>query len=356
MSATRIFATSLPSRRDAGLGLLAVPAAGVILATRGAASDDSYRALPGDGAWINSAPIRPADLRGKVVLVNFWTYTCINSLRPLPYLRTWADRYRDRGLIVLGVHAPEFSFEHELPRVRHAVAELGVRYPVVLDNDFRIWRSFQNEVWPGFYVLDAQGRVCHQKLGEGDYDKTEGVIKALLGEVAAAPDVDVVQPVTGEGSQAAPDWPNLESPETYLGYAKATAFVGVGLRRDVSSIYKALVVLPRNSWSLSSAWNARSGFVELTGHTGAISIRFHARDLHLVMGPGPDDRPVRFRVRIDNVEPGENHGVDVDAAGWGELRDARMYQLIRQAGSVRDRTFEVEFESAGVRAYCFTFG
>ncbi|MBU1374901.1 MAG: redoxin domain-containing protein [Alphaproteobacteria bacterium] len=348
------------SRRAAALGLLAAPLAaapvlGGALAACSAPADGAYRALPGDGAWLNGPPLRPADLLGKVVLVNFWTYTCINSLRPLPYVRSWADKYRDRGLAVLGVHTPEFSFEQELPRVRTAVEQLGVRYPVALDNDFAIWRSFRNTAWPGFYILDTEGRVRHQRLGEGDYDTSERVIQTLLADGFGGRVSDPIVPVMGVGPEAAPDWDDLGSPETYAGYAKAENFAGV-LRRDTARSYETPARLPLNSWALAGTWTARPEFAELTRGAGSIAYRFHARDLHLVMGPGASENPVRFRVRLDGADPGLDHGSDTDGAGWGEVREARMYQLIRQAGPVRDRTCVIEFQAAGPRAYCFTFG
>ena len=351
---------AFPSRRTAALGMLAAPLAvaplvGGALAACSATAAGAYRGFDGGGPWLNSRPLRTGDLLGKVVLVNFWTYTCINSLRPLPYLRAWADRYRDRGLVVVGAHAPEFSFEHELPRVRTAVADLGVRYPVVLDNDFWIWRSFRNGAWPGFYVLDAQGRVRHQRLGEGDYDHTERVIQALLGQLRGGEVDDAIRPVAGVGPEASPDWDDLESPESYTGYGKAERFAGA-LRRDVAHQYTAPALLAPNGWSLSGPWTMRSEFAETTSGHGRLAYRFHARDLHLVMGPGRGDRPVGFRITLDGAAPGMDHGWDVDAAGRGELREARMYQLVRQVGPVRDRTFEIEFEAADARAYCFTFG
>lgn len=351
-----------PSRRAAALGLLAGPlaAAPVVaggLAACGSPAAGAYRALPGDGAWLNSPPLGPADLRGKVVLVNFWTYTCINSLRPLPYVRAWAERYRDRGLVAIGVHTPEFSFEHELPRVRTAVDQLGVRYPVVTDNAFRIWTSFRNSAWPGFYVLDAEGRVRHQRLGEGDYDRSERVIQQLIATADGRPVDDPVVPIVGVGPQAAPDWDDLGTPETYVGRAKAERFAGSGsLGGDVARAYAAPARLPPNGWSLAGRWRVQPEYAELAGPTGTIAFRFHARDLHLVMGPGADDRPVRFRVRLDGAAPGADHGFDIDPGGDGEVREARMYQLIRQAGPVRDRTCTIEFLGAGPRAYCFTFG
>ncbi|RRN63991.1 redoxin family protein [Caulobacter sp. 602-1] len=349
--------TVSPTRRGAALGLMAAPAAGALLATCGVSQAQSLKALSPGMAWLNTEPLLAGDLAGKVVLVNFWTYTCINSLRPLPYLRAWADRYADRGLVVLGVHTPEFSFERELPRVRRAVAEQGVRYPVVLDNDFAIWRSFDNTAWPAFYFIDASGRIRHRRLGEEDYARSERVIQDLLGEVRGQRVTEPLSPVVGERAQAAPDWGDLASPETYTGYAKAENFAGRGgLRRGSAADYAAPGRLALNAWGFSGRWDVQPEFAAVEQAGGSIVFRFHARDLHLVMSPGADERATRFRVRIDGAEPGADHGVDIDAAGWGELGEARMHQLIRQAGVVRDRTFEIEFQDAGPRAYCFTFG
>ncbi|KRA61213.1 hypothetical protein ASD89_04200 [Caulobacter sp. Root656] len=357
MSAVSRPTTARPTRRTAALGLAAIPATGALLATCGVSRAESFQALSPGKAWINTAPLRPSDLAGKVVLVNFWTYTCVNSLRPLPYLRAWADKYGDRGLVVLGVHTPEFGFERELLRVRQAVAELGGAYPVVLDNDFAIWRSFDNSAWPGFYFVDARGQVRHRRLGEEDYARSERVIQELLGEARGERILDPIEPVSGQGAQAAPDWADLASPETYAGYAKAENFVGRGgLRRGGVAEYAAPERLALNGWGLSGRWDVQSEFAALAGESGSIVFRFHARDLHLVMSPGADESPTRFRVRIDGAEPGADHGVDVDAEGRGEVREARMHQLVRQSGSIRDRTFEIEFQGAGPRAYCFTFG
>jgi thiol-disulfide isomerase/thioredoxin len=347
----------LMTRRTAAWGLVAAPVVGGALATCGASQAEGYRALAGDGTWLNTPPLGPTDLRGKVVLVNFWTYTCINSLRPLPYLRTWAERYRDRGLVVIGVHTPEFTFEHELPKVRQALADLGVRYPVVIDNDFRIWRAFGNSAWPGFYFLDAQGHVRHRRLGEGNYDQSERMIQDLLSAAGGQAVTDVIVPVAGEGTQAAPDWNDLGSPETYVGYTKAENFASIdGPRRDRSAVYRSPARLPLNGWSLTGGWTVSSEFAALTGGAGAIAFHFHARDLHLVMTPPPGGEAVRFRVQIDGADPGPDHGADTDPAGWGELREARLHQLVRQAGPVRDRVFEIAFQGPGPRAYCFTFG
>jgi thiol-disulfide isomerase/thioredoxin len=314
-------------------------------------------ALSGPKSWLNGKPLRPEDLRGKVVVVNFWTYSCINSLRTLPYLRAWQEKYGDR-LVVIGVHTPEFGFEKDLANVRTAVAELGVGYPVVLDSDFAIWRAFGNQGWPGFYFIGADGRVRDQKLGEGEYDQSEQVIRNLLAEAGKAPGTaPVSDTVQGTGAEAAPDWAHLASPETYIGHRQARNFVSPGgFFRDTSHVYGAPASLSSNQWSLAGAWSVGGEFATLDRASGRIAYRFHARDLHMVLAPGASGQPVRFRIKIDGAPAGGNRGVDVDAEGRGTVREARMYQLVRQIGPVRDRTFEIEFLDPGVRAYVFTFG
>jgi thiol-disulfide isomerase/thioredoxin len=312
---------------------------------------------PGSQTWLNSPPLTVADLRGKVVLVNFWTYSCINSLRPLPYVRAWAKKYQDRGLVVIGVHAPEFGFEHDAANVRRALADQGVSYPVVLDNDFRIWRAFGNSAWPAFYFVGADGRVRRKALGEGRYEDSERAIQALLSEARKTPVADPIGPIAGTGWQAAPDWDDERSPETYVGYAKAVGFEpDGGLRQDVTAPYQAPARLPLNHWSLSGQWKAAGEFTALVGASGAIAYRFHARDLNLVLAPPADGHFVRFRVRIDGAAPGADHGFDTDVEGRGRLDFPRLYQLVRQSRPVADRTFEIEFQDPGARAYVFTFG
>jgi thiol-disulfide isomerase/thioredoxin len=314
--------------------------------------------LPADHReWLNSAPLKAENLRGKVVLVNFWTYSCINSLRPLPYLRAWAKKYGDRGLVVIGVHTPEFGFEKDLGNVRRAVADLGVGYPVVLDSDYGIWNAYRNSAWPAFYFIDAKGRVRRQSLGEGGYDQSERLIQKLLSEASGAPVADALVEVAGVGPQAAPDWTDIASGETYVGYAKAEGFASEGgLRKDRPVVYRPPAHLPRNRWSLAGEWKVGGEYATLAKSPGAIAFHFHARDLNLVMAPPPDGRAIRFRVRIDGAEPGSDHGYDTDAQGSGRLDQPRMYQLVRQRRAVADRTFEIEFLDAGARAYVFTFG
>jgi thiol-disulfide isomerase/thioredoxin len=322
------------------------------------------RALPsplssvlGARQWLNTPPLRTEDLRGKVVLVNFWTYSCINSLRPLPYVRAWAEKYKDRGLVVIGVHTPEFGFEKDVGNISRANAALGVAYPVAVDSDRRIWDAFNNQAWPGFYFIGADGRVRHQKLGEGGYVESERLLQKLLSEARRAPVADRIVAVAGQGPQAAPDERNLRSPETYVGYAQTADFASPGgLKFDVRSVYRTPPALAVNHWSLAGAWMVGGEFATLNTAPGSISYRFHARDLHLVMGPTARNRPIRFRVTIDGAPPGADHGFDVDAAGRGTVQEPRMYQLVRQARPVADRTFKIEFLDPGARAYVFTFG
>jgi thiol-disulfide isomerase/thioredoxin len=332
-----------------GLGTAAIAAPGLALPS-------PQRSLLTGRQWLNTAPLRAEDLRGKVVLVNFWTYSCINSLRPLPYVRAWAAKYKDRGLVVVGVHTPEFGFEKDMANVRRALGELGVGYPVVLDSDYAIWNAFGNEAWPAFYFIGADGRVHKRVLGEGGYDQSERLLQKLLVDAKGAAVSDAVVPVVGRGPQAAPDWDHLGSEETYVGYAKADGFASKGgFARDKARSYQAPDRLTVNNWSLAGAWTVGGEFATLGGTPGAIAYRFHARDLNLVMAPS-DGRPVRFRVRIDGADPGADHGFDTDAQGFGRIETPRMYQLVRQTRAVADRTFTIEFLDAGARAYVFTFG
>ncbi|MDB5563814.1 MAG: redoxin protein [Tardiphaga sp.] len=306
--------------------------------------------------WLNAQP-RPEDLRGKVVLVNFWTYSCINCLRTLPHIRSWAEKYRDRGLVVIGVHTPEFAFEKNVANVRTASASLGVGYPVVIDNDFAIWRAFDNQAWPAIYFIGADGRVRHHTLGEGGYEQSEKLIQQLLSEASGAPVVKDITGIRAEGAQVAADEANLGSAETYIGYRQASNFASPGgIREDIPSHYGAGPALRLNKWGLAGDWTVGGEFATLNKASGGISYRFHARDLHLVLGPAVQGQPIRFRVKIDGKPPGVDHGFDVDAEGWGSVREDRLYQLVRQAGPVMERTFEIEFLDAGVQAYAFTFG
>jgi len=296
-------------------------------------------------------------LRGKVVVVNFWTYSCINSLRALPYLRAWNERYGHKGLEVVGVHAPEFGFEHDPAKVRTATAALGVSYPNLQDNAYAVWNAFGNEGWPGFYVIDARGQVRGYSVGEGKYAETERLIRKLLVEARHDVTAVPVSPVAARGAEAQADWSSLQSPEAYLGHAKAKGFASPGgFGRGGTHTYAPAQMLPLNRWDLAGDWTATREFARLDKTAGAIRYRFHARDAHIVLGAPADGQPVRFRVTIDGAAPGPDHGTDTDAAGWGELRQDRLYQLVRQSGTITDRTVRIEFSRPGVRAYSFTFG
>jgi len=313
-------------------------------------------AIVGTMQWLNTPPLTAADLRGKVVLVNFWTYSCINCLRALPYVRGWAQKYKDQGLVTIGVHTPEFAFEKDIGNITTAAKRLGVVYPIAVDSDFRIWRAFDNDAWPALYFFDADGRMRHQAIGEGEYAKSENMIQELLAQAGRKP-VAAVSDIGGDGAQAAADGGNLRSPETYLGYGKSTGFTSPGgIREDAPSHYRDIAHLPLNRWSLEGVWTVGLEFALLNDDAGSVSIRFHARDVHLVMGPATGGMPIRFRVTIDGMPPGAHHGSDTDADGWGTMTDTRLYQLIRQSGEISDRSFEIRFSGPGARAYVFTFG
>jgi cytochrome c biogenesis protein CcdA/thiol-disulfide isomerase/thioredoxin len=312
--------------------------------------------LSGAVAWINSPPLTADQLKGHVVLVDFWTYSCINCLRSIPYVRAWADRYKDSGLIVIGVHTPEFAFEKDQDNVRKAVGELKITYPVALDNDYKIWKAFSNSYWPADYMVDATGHVRFHHFGEGKYDETEQQIQQLLKEHNPQLSVNGLVKVVATGAEAPPDT-DVESPETYVGYERADSFLpSGGLKQDVAQVYTIPKHLELNQWGLSGNWTDHAQVASLDSARGKIVFRFHARDVHLVLGPAANGKPVRFRVKIDGKAPGENHGVDTDALGDGKITDQRLYQLIRQKGAIEDRTFEIEFLDAGAQAYAFTFG
>ena len=313
--------------------------------------------LPGfEGAvaWLNTPPLTPQALRGKLVLVNFWTYSCINCLRTLPHLRAWAQQYADRGLVVLGIHTPEFAFERDPHNIGRALRELDIAYPVAVDSRYALWRAFGNSSWPALYLADGEGRIRHAQFGEGSEARLDAAIRALLteaGQDAGANPVALHQP----GSQAAPDFPNLRSPETYLGYRQASAFAGGGtLRQDQPHTYGA-VSPDLNRWSLQGRWTVTGESADLDAAGGGIATRFHARDLHLVLG-APAGRKLRFQVLLDGRPPGDDHGADIDAEGFGSIDGQRLYQLIRQQGAVTNRLFEIRFLDAGAQAYAFTFG
>jgi thiol-disulfide isomerase/thioredoxin len=308
-------------------------------------------------AWINASPLTAAELRGKVVLVQFWTYTCINWLRAHPYVRAWTGKYKDRGLVVIGVHTPEFPFEADLENVRRAVQDMRIDYPVAVDSDYAIWRAFENHYWPAFYFVDAQGRIRHHQFGEGAYEQSEMIIQRLLAEAGSRGIARELVAVDGHGAEAAADWANLRTPENYVGHERTENFASPGgAVPGKSRTYAAPARLPANHWALSGDWTIEKGLAVLNAAGGRIVYRFHARDLHLVMGSSPGTGPVRFRVRIDGAAPGADHGADVDAEGWGSVGEPRLYQLVRQSGAIADRTFEIEFADPGARAYAFTFG
>jgi cytochrome c biogenesis protein CcdA/thiol-disulfide isomerase/thioredoxin len=314
---------------------------------------------PLDGAvqWLNSPPLTAQALKGKVVLVDFWTYSCINCLRSLPYVKAWAEKYRDQGLVVIGVHAPEFAFERDVGNVTKAMKDLGINYPVAIDNDFKVWRAFNNQYWPAHYFADAQGRIRYHHFGEGEYAESERVIQQLLREAGAAKVADGLINASAEGVQLAPDMNEVQSPETYVGYQRAEHFVPeTSLVPDKVSAYSAPSQLALNDWSLDGQWNVGPERATSSAPASRIVYRFHARDLHLVLGPGTDGNPVRFKVLIDGKVPGDAHGTDVAPDGSGSVTEQRLYQLVRQTGGVTDRTFSIEFLDPGVSAYAFTFG
>src|SRR6266511_1870063 len=307
--------------------------------------------------WINSPPLTAAGLRGKVVLVDFWTYTCINWLRTLPYVRAWAAKYRDQGLVVIGVHTPEFEFEQDVGNVRRAAKDMRVDHPIAIDNDYAIWTAFDNHYWPALYFVDAQGHIRHHQFGEGDYEQSEMILQQLLAEAGIGSIGDELVSVEGSGIEAAADWGSLQSAENYLGYARTENFASPGgVVFDRRRVYAAPARLRLNQWGLAGDWTVGRQATVLNTANGKIVYRFHARDLHLVMGPAVRGTSVRFRVLVDGQPPGAAHGTDVDDQGNGTVTQPRLYQLIRQRGPVTDRTFEITFLDPGVQAYAFTFG
>jgi thiol-disulfide isomerase/thioredoxin len=313
--------------------------------------------LIGATGWLNSQPLTPADLRGKVVLVDFWTYTCVNWRRTLPYVRAWADKYKDRGLVVIGVHTPEFPFERDVGNIRWAIKDMGVDYPVAIDSDYAVWNAFGNRYWPALYLIDGQGRIRHHFFGEGEYDQSEKIIQQLLSENGIGglrPELVSVQAI---GAEVAADWATLKSPETYLGTAQAENFASPGgAVVDKPHVYAAPARLGLNHWALAGDWTVGKGAAVLNKPEGQIVYQFHARDLNLVMGPATRGSSVRFRVLIDGKPPGASHGSDVDEQGNGRVTEQRMYQVIRQSKTIGDRHFQIEFLDPGVEAFVFTFG
>ena len=313
--------------------------------------------LSGAIAWLNSPPLTREQLRGKVVVIDFWTYSCINCLRALPYTEGWYAKYKDAGLVVIGVHTPEFAFEKERSNVEQAVHDLKISYPVAIDSNYKIWQAFNNEYWPAHYFIDGKGRIRHHHFGEGEYDESERVIQELLRENGAKSLADGTINVTANGAEAAPDLQDTRSPETYIGYNRAEHFASAQLfAQDTRMAYTPQPRLTLNQWALGGTWKVGPESAVLDSAPGKIVFRFHARDLHLVLGPTKNGKAIRFKVTLDGTAPGDDHGSDADAAGAGTVQGHRLYQLIRQEGAVEDRTFEIEFLDPGVQAFAFTFG
>jgi cytochrome c biogenesis protein CcdA/thiol-disulfide isomerase/thioredoxin len=345
------------------LGTKKVPA---IAVTSDASASSAVPTLTDEGpmpdiggavAWLNSPPLTKESLRGKVVLFDFWTYSCINCLRELPYVEAWHEKYKDAGLVVIGVHTPEFAFEKDRANVEKAVRDLKITYPVAIDSDYKIWQAFNNEYWPAHYFVDGKGRIRFHHFGEGKYDESERVIQELLKENGAQSLSAGITSVAGDGAEMAPDKADSRSPETYIGYHRAEHFAGAEpIAQDSRKVYTLLPRMSLNEWGLAGAWKVGAESAVLQAPDGKIDFRFHARDLHLVLGPTKDGKPVRFRVKLDGAAPGEDHGGDTDPAGAGTVKEHRLYQLIRQKGAVENRTFEIEFLDPGVQAFAFTFG
>jgi cytochrome c biogenesis protein CcdA/thiol-disulfide isomerase/thioredoxin len=346
-------------RRAANTAMQGTMSGNVITASASAADLPVEGQLPdlsGATAWLNSPPLTPAALRGKVVLVDFWTYSCINCLRALPYVKTWYARYRDQGLVVIGVHAPEFAFEKNEANVTRAVHDLGITYPVALDNDYAIWSAFNNQYWPAHYFIDAQGRIRGHHFGEGDYAASEQLLRQLLTE-AGAQHLSAAAEPHGSGVEAAPDMADVGSPETYVGYERAANFASPGGElHDQARNYSVPGALQLNQWGLKGAWRVEGERAVAAKPGAAIVFRFRARDLHLVLGPADGGQAVRFRVSIDGHAPGNDHGSDVQPDGSGSVQEQRLYQLLRQNQTQAEHTFAIEFLDAGVQAYSFTFG
>lgn len=320
-------------------------------------TEGDFPSLGGATTWLNSPPLTPQGLRGKVVLVQFWTYTCINWLRTLPYVRAWAEKYKDQGLVVIGVHTPEFSFEKNVDNIRRAARDMQVNYPIAVDSDYNVWNAFNNNYWPALYLIDAQGKIRYHHFGEGEYEETEMVLQRLLMEAGSSNLGDELVTVNPQGGEVAADWGTLKTPETYVGYAQAQGFASPGgFRSDQPYAYSLPAQWRLNQWALVGDWTVKREFAELNQANGRIAFRFHARDVNLVMGPAKPGTSLRFRVLIDGQPAGAVHGFDVDGQGNGTLSEQRMHQLIRQTKPIADRLFEIEFLDPGAQALCFTFG
>ena len=329
---------------------------GVVAIASGARDEGPMPDLDGAAAWLNSTPLSSKALRGKVVLVNFWTYSCINSLRELPYMKAWAAKYKDAGLVVIGVHAPEFSFEKDPANVKNAVLDLKVAYPIPIDSKHSIWSAFHNEYWPADYFIDRKGRIRYHHFGEGEYEKSERVIQELLTENGATGLNGSPVRVAAAGAEAPPS-DDVRSPETYVGYARAENFASPErMTQGSRKTYSPPARLALNQWGFGGSWNAGAESGVLESAPGKIVFRFHSRDLHMVLGPARNGTPVRFRVKLNGAAPGDDHGADSNADGTSEVRQPRMYQLVRQKGSINDVTFEIEFLDPGVEVFSLTFG
>jgi len=329
---------------------------GAVAIASGMGDEGRMPAMDGAIAWLNSPPLGTKSLRGKVVLVNFWTYSCINSLRELPYIQSWADKYKDSGLVVIGVHAPEFGFEKERANVENAVRELKIGFPVAIDSNHAIWEAFNNQYWPADYLIDGHGRIRYRHFGEGDYADSEHEIQMLLRENGATGVDGSTVSITASGIEAPPGQ-DVQSPETYVGYRRAEGFASrERLDRDSRRTYSAPAMLSLNQWGFAGSWIDGAERASLEAAPGKIVFRFHARDLHLVLGPTESGKSVRFRVKLNGAAPGAASGVDVTPDGSGEVREPRLYQLIRQKERIEDQTFEIEFPDPGVQVFSFTFG
>ena len=346
----------LSRRRFLGAAAMTIAAA-QFNGVASAKAQSELAAFDGATAWLNSEPLTSPRLHGKVVLVDFWTYSCINWRRQLPYVRAWAERYVEHGLVVIGVHSPEFSFEKNVDNVRWAAKDMRIDYPIVIDNDHAIWRAFNNEYWPALYFVDVKGHIGHSVFGEGQYERSEVVVQQLLSEAGVTGIRNELISVNARGAETAADWNSLKSGENYLGYGRTENFSSSGgARTDKRHEYSAPKQLGLNGWALSGVWTMGREAIALNQANGRILYRFHARDLHLVMGPAGPSTPIAFRVSIDGQAPQNAHGVDVDEQGNGTVTESRMYQLIRQPSPVGDRLFEIQFLDAGVDAFSFTFG
>jgi thiol-disulfide isomerase/thioredoxin len=319
-------------------------------------SEGSLPSLDGATAWLNSPPLKKTDLRGKVALIDFWTYTCINWRRTLPYIRAWDAKYRKHGLTVIGVHTPEFPFEKNVDNVRRALLEMKIDYPVAIDSDYAVWRAFENDYWPALYLSDSQGHIRYHKFGEGDYEQSEREIQRLLKQAGISIDPESTS-INATGSEVAADWADLRSQENYVGYERTQGFVSPsGTAFDKPHVYSLPQRLSLNEWALAGNWTTQKDAIALNAANGRIAYKFHARDLHLVMGPAVRGTSVRYRVSLDGQAPGAAHGADVDEQGNGIVAEQKLYQLIRQPKPIGERTFEIDFLDAGVEAFSFTFG